>query len=346
MTSAGITFTSGSPFLADLRQRVDTHFGGRARTGGTRMKLKTAFWLIAGAALYGAALVTPFPLSLAVWALLGFTLACIGFNVGHDAIHGSASRRSWVNRLLSLSFDVLGASSSTWRVAHNQVHHSFTNITGVDGDLDPGPWMRFSPLARAPRFAHRFQHIYAWLMYGLTALVWVFVKDFRQLREQRASPRVVFEVVALKALHLFVFVGVPLLLGAPVWLALLQYVVALWVAGTTLAVVFQLAHVVEGVAFPAAPFDGRVDEGWADHQMRTTANFGRSRVLTFITGGLDHQIEHHLFPRVSHAHYRALAPIVAACARDHGLPYVQHASFGAAVASHARTLYAFGRPAA
>src|SRR5690349_18005961 len=142
-----ITFAAGSAFLADLRARVDAHFGARPRTAGGGMKLKAAFWLATGVALYAGALFAPFPFSLPLWALLGFTLACIGFNVGHDAIHGSTSRHAWVNRLLSLTFDVLGASSSTWRVAHNQVHHSFTNITGVDGDLDPGPWMRFSPRA-------------------------------------------------------------------------------------------------------------------------------------------------------------------------------------------------------
>ncbi len=346
MSTTRVRFTGGSPFLADVRQRVDAHFerSGLATTADGAMRRKTVVWLGLAVSLFvvAAGALVPFPFSLLVWSALGFVLAGIGFNIGHDAIHGSYSKTPWVNRVLARTFDVMGASADTWEVSHNQVHHSFTNIKGLDADLEPGPFMRFYPQATPPAFVHRFQHLYAWLLYGLTGVVWVFKKDFAQLRSQERSRKVALKVIAGKLAHFGIFLGVPLLLGAPLWVALVSYVVMLATAGVTLAVVFQLAHVVEGVSFPEAPADGVMDTPWAENEMHTTANFGRTALTTFITGGLDHQIEHHLFPRICHIHYPAIAPIVEACARDHGLPYTHSGSFLQALSSHARLLKRLG----
>jgi linoleoyl-CoA desaturase len=231
-------------------------------------------------------------------------------------------------------------------VAHNRVHHSFTNIIGADDDIEPGPWLRFHPDPSAPRGFVRFQHLYAWFLYAFTGFAWVFVKDFRQLREQHANRTTIARVVAGKLLHVGVFIALPLALGVGPLALVAGYGVMLATAGVTLAVVFQLAHVVERVTFPERPANGKVSLPWAEHQLRTTADFGRTKIATFFTGALDHQIEHHLFPRICHIHYANLAPIVAACARDHGLPYVHSGSFLAALRSHARTLRALGRPMA
>jgi linoleoyl-CoA desaturase len=348
-----VHFPATSPFYEDVRARVDAYFtsNGLARTADGGVLLKSAFWLALAIALYALMLAEwiPFPWSLPVAAFNGFALTCVGFNIGHDAIHGSTTRRRRVNRVLGLTFDLLGASSLTWAVIHNVLHHTYTNLCGVDQDIDAAPTLRLQPTVDGPRWFHRFQFIYAWLLYGAVALLWIFHKDFVQvcapnpITGVRAGRATIAGVVLGKVVHLAIFIGVPLaVLQRPWWQVLVGYFLMMFCAGIALALVFELAHVVEGVAFASVPKDGRVRAAWADHQMTTTANFGHSRITTFITGGLNHQIEHHLFPRICHTHYPALAPIVRDCARDHGLPYLHSGSFFEAVASHGRALRQLG----
>lgn len=351
MSFEKLTFPS-SPFHTDLKRRADAYFAeaGIEKAANRAMMLKTAFWL---AFTWGnwallLALAPSFPLSIVLWGLVGFGLACIGFNVGHDAIHGSYSKNKVVNAILSCTFDMMGASSYTWQVSHNVVHHTWTNIPGVDKDLEPGPTMRFYP--QQTSFYHRFQQWYAWPLYGFTGFIWMYIKDFEQLLREdprtgkRAPLSAIAGVFAGKAAHLVLFVVLPYaLLHQPLWQMLLGYITLLFVAGVTLAVVFQLAHNVENVQFPkAVPGTHTMANGWAEHQLLTTANFGRSWLATFICGGLDHQIEHHLFPRVCHIHYPKLAPIVEQCAKEHGVPYFHSGTFLQAVGSHFRTLKRFG----
>lgn len=352
MATGKLTFQTSSSFQAELRRRVDAYFqeNNLSRAANGAMVAKTIFWL---AFTYGAwalllAQVTTFPVTLLLWITIGFGLACIGFNIGHDAIHGSYSEKPWVNSILAWSFDVMGASSYTWSIAHNTIHHTYTNIPGVDHDLEPGPWLVFYP--QKTKFFHRFQHLYAWPLYSFVGFIWVYVKDYEQMRRKDpltgrgASTSDWLKVLFGKLLHMGIFLVVPLfVLDAPKWQSLLGYTLMLATGGVTLAIVFQLAHCIEGVVFPRVPTEAnKMSEPWAEHQMRTTANFGRTPLATFICGGLDHQIEHHLLPRICHIHYPKLAPIVAQCAKDHGLPYVHNGSFFEAVGAHYRTLKKIG----
>ena len=353
MSNKKLTFAPSTAFHGELRRRVDAYFEerGLSKAANAAMVSKTIFWLTFtwGAWALTLSQIVPFPYSILVWAAQGFGFACIGFNIGHDAIHGAYSEKKWVNRLLSWSFDVMGASSYTWSVAHNVIHHTYTNIQGVDMDLEPGPTMIFYP--QKPRFYQRFQHYYAWFLYHYVGLIWVYIKDYHQIFRidpqtgKRARPIDVVQMLTGKALHMGLLLGVPLLLtSTPVWQTLIGYYVLLAVGGFTLAIVFQLAHCIEGVVFPRVPGDAdKMPEAWAEHQLRTTANFGRTALATFICGGLDHQIEHHLMPRICHIHYRAIAPIVKQCAEEHGLPYIHNGSFPEAVAAHYRTMRRLGQ---
>jgi linoleoyl-CoA desaturase len=343
----------------ELRAVVDDYFvrtGGK-RTANAAMVAKTVFWLAAAAALYAVLVVGALP---PLWAwpaagLLGVVMAAVGFNVGHDAIHGAWSERAWVNRLLGRTFDVLGASSTTWAEAHNFVHHTYTNVPGVDHDLEPGPFMVFHP-EKAPSWIHRFQHLYAFPLYLFTFVVWVFKKDLQQVLSPdprsglRHGAADVAGVVFFKLVHFALFLGLPLLLlsGAPgfsPWMVVVGYLTMIAGAGLTLAVVFQLAHVVEPTTFPVPDAERRIDDSWAAHQLRTTANFAPdSPFWNFFTGGLNHQIEHHLFYKICHIHYPALAPLVADVARRHGVPYHVLPTFRAALASHVRTMRRLGAP--
>ncbi len=352
-----VTFDASDRAFHDaVNARVEAYFArtGRSTKATPFVQFKVMLYLTALASSYGAVVFGGFgvPASIALCLLIGFLFATIGFNVGHDAIHGAFSEKPWVNALFSLSFDQMGASSLTWSIAHNFVHHTYTNIPGVDHDLDPGPVMKFTQTDK-PAFVYRFQFLYAWVLYGLTTLVWLFKKDLTQILQpdprtnKRAPARDVLRVVAAKTWYFAVYVAIPMVvMPVPWWYVVVGNIVAHAVAGLTLAVVFQLAHCVVGTTFPEASADRKMASGWAAHQMRTTANFGSSnRLLTFFVGGLDHQIEHHLFSKVSHAHYRALSPIVQTTALEFGLPYLQSPTFAGALLSHTRALYRFGRPA-
>lgn len=350
-----VTFAQGRrSFHDDVRARVkawlDEHGGPAA---DPTMALRIAFWVLLPLAIYASVLFLDLgrPLALLLWCIGGFGLAGLGFNLGHDAIHGAVSSKRWVNRLLSLSFDVMGASSDTWAIAHNFQHHTYTNIKDADTDIEPGPFIRLYPRPDDVRWFHRFQFLYAWGLYSLAALNWVWVKDWVQmfLPDPRTGKRlpsaVMAKVVAGKVCHITLFLVVPLLVTDFAWWEIgIGYALAGMVAGFTLAVVFQMAHVVEDAEFPLPGEAGRVEDSWAEHQMRTTANFGGGNwLIHFIVGGLDHQIEHHLFPKVAHVHYPAIAPIVRQCAEDHGLPYLENVRFLDAVRSHGRLLWACGR---
>lgn len=345
----------GLGYHAELKRRVDEYFekNGISKRGNAAMVAKTIFWFGFTALVYSLLLFGGFGawVSLLLAGLLGFCLACIGFNIGHDAIHGAYSNKPWVNDLLGWSFQLLGASAYTWSISHNIVHHTYTNVVGHDGDIEPGPLLRFHT-GHPVRSAYRFQHLYAWFLYCFVGLIWVFTKDFEQILRpdprtgKRAGVREWLSVLAAKALHIAIFIVAPLVVlwdSFALWQLAVGYLAMQFVGGFTLSVVFQLAHVVEGVGMPSSGQDGSMHDSWAEHQMRTTANFApRGFLATFICGGLNHQIEHHLFPKICHIHYPAISRIVAETAQDFGLPYVEHPTFLKAVTSHARVLKHLG----
>ena len=346
--------TNDTAFKVDLRTRVDAYFArtGKGRHADARMIIKTVAFLGAGVGLMALLLtgVLPALAALPVVMLLGLVVAGMGFNIGHDAVHGSYSDHPLVNRVLGFVFDVLGASSYNWSRAHNIVHHTFTNVPGADHDLEPGPFLLLKP-EPAPPLIYRLQHLFAFPLYAFTMIVWVFKKDFVQIFDRSmtgrgATRRGALSMVLGKLLHFGLFLGLPVLLSPYTWWQVgLGYLAMLASVGFTLAVVFQLAHVVEGTQFPKADSERRLADGWATHQLRTTANFSQGSALaSFFLGGLNNQIEHHLLPGVCHIHYPELAPVVRACAEDHGLPYLTSGNFFEALAAHVRTLYRLGRP--
>jgi len=354
ITPRKVRFESSDQRLQQaLRAAVDGYFTktGQKKSANATMWAKVIFWLGLGGGLF-ALLVSGVLPPLVAWPValfFGVVIAGVGFNVGHDAIHGALSETPWVNRLLSRCFDAFGASSYTWSTAHNFVHHTYTNVPDVDHDLDPGPFMVFQPREN-PAFIYRFQHIYAFALYFFTHIVWVFKKDFQQIAapDPRTGKRVptgkIVDVIVGKIGHFALMLGVPLLFsGYAPWQVVVGYLSTIAMAGLTLAVVFQLAHVVEVTAFPRVNDQLRIEDSWAAHQLKTTANFApHSRFWNFFTGGLNHQVEHHLFYKICHIHYPALAPLIEDVAREHGVPYYAHDTFGEALLSHIRAMRRFG----
>jgi linoleoyl-CoA desaturase len=353
---AKITFNnSNHVFYSSLKNAVNNYFteSGQRKTGDGRLYAKTVILILAAGALYTLMLVVPMSLLalIAPSLVLGFVLACIGFNVMHDANHGSYSSRKWVNETMGLTLNALGGNNFIWKQKHNIVHHTYTNIDGVDDDIAKSPFIRMCGSQRwVP--AHRLQHLYTPVLYALSSMIWILFQDFGKYFRKRiidtplsrmsAGDHLVFWVS--KILYLLFYIAIPIALMG--WQSWLVFFLSLNIGlGFTLSIVFQLAHVVEETIFETAAADEKqIENEWAIHQVKTTANFSPSnRIISWFVGGLNYQIEHHLFPRVSHIHYPALSKLVQAECAAFGLPYHSLPSFGAAVNSHFRFIKMLGR---
>ncbi len=348
------TFSKSDGFLIELRRRVDEYFlrTGLAQRDCPQMYRKTAILFATCASSYvllvffAATWWQAFPLAI----LLGLTIAGIGFNVAHDGGHQAYSSRLWVNKLMSMSLDVVGGSSYLWHWKHAVLHHTYVNITGHDADIDLGILGRLSPHQKRYWF-HRWQHLYLWPLYGFLAMAWHFYSDFHEVitgqiggnRIPRPKGGDLLLFVGGKVVFFTLAFAIPLLFH-PVWAVLLTYGVISFVLGLVLSIVFQLAHAVEEAEFPLPrPETGNMENTWATHQVETTVDFARqSRALAWLVGGLNFQIEHHLFPRICHIHYPAISLVVEDTCREYGVRYTQHATFGRGLASHYRWLRTMG----
>ncbi|SHL10044.1 fatty acid desaturase family protein [Hymenobacter psychrotolerans] len=351
------TNAARSTFFATVRERVDAYFQSRqlSRHANGAMWAKTLFFLFSFVGLYSLILFGSFgPWELLGLAgLLGACCAFIGFNICHDAMHGGFSANKRVNRVFSLLFNLIGANPYVWTITHNIVHHTYTNIPGHDEDIEVAPGLIRLCAEEPIRPWQRYQHLYAFPLYGLASLSWVLRKDYLKFFKDRigqhptpAHPRKEYiNLFAYKALYYLLFIVVPLLvLDVTWWQVALGFLGMHFVEGLVLGLVFQLAHVVEGTAFPLPDEAGDVQEAWAVHQLQTTANFSpNSALVAFLCGGLNRQIEHHLFPRICHIHYPALSGIVRQTALEFGLPYLENPSFAGALQSHYRMLRKLGR---
>jgi linoleoyl-CoA desaturase len=343
-------------FTATLRKNVNDYF--REKGISTRGNVRMAFKAVTMLACY----LVPFALMLFLpmsgWLIfplfitMGIGMSGIGMGVMHDAVHGSLSKRSWVNRLFGSTMYLIGGSTFNWRIQHNVLHHTYTNIEGFDEDIEPKGSIRFSTNTPLKRI-HRFQHIYAFFLYAFLTLARM-ASEFSRLRKYSRDGLVTLQgtslrgamtrLVITKAGYLLVFIGLPLIFSAFTWwMILVGFLIMHVVAGIIMSTVFQMAHLVEVAAQPAPEGDVIRNE-WMIHELETTANFSmNSRLFGWMIGGLNYQIEHHLFPNICHIHYRALAPIVQRTAGEFGIRYNVNRTFFGAIRSHVRMLRALGR---
>lgn len=351
--SQNLKFARQNDFRSALRERVAEYFSAENKSERDQpaMYVKTLVLFIWFIGSYAILVFAPVPFWGRILAAvsLAFAAAGIGFSVMHDAGHGAYSKRPWVNKVAFFALDFLGGSSYLWNVKHNILHHSFANIDGHDDDIDIGLLGRLSPEQEYRHF-HRFQHIYIWFLYGMMTAKWHLYDDFNKLSRGKIGPRkipsmsrgdkVIF--VAGKLLFVTYAFVVPSLIWG-IWWTLAFYLFASFVQGVLMGTTFQLAHCVEEAQFPVPNEGARLEHDWATHQVLTTVNFApRNRLMSWYVGGLNFQIEHHLFPRISHIHYPALSKIVEQTCQDFGLPYRVNRSTRAGIASHFRWLRRLG----
>src|SRR6266404_5567426 len=350
-----LSFATGGDFIVDTRREVELHLGsGRTRLHGRlRLYVKTfvalSVWIASWTMLV---IVRP-----GVWggllSLAGLVVGTIliGFCVQHDANHGAYFRTRRFNHLMGWSADaMLGISSYAWRVKHNVAHHTYTNVDGYDDDVTQVPFMRLAP-SQAPRPWYRLQHLYIWPLYSFMVIRWQIGADIAALvRGRIANSKVhmprrwdLVGMVGGKGLFIGWAIVAPLLVY-PWWVVAAGYVGFTMMTSLVTAVTFQLAHCVEEAEFTSAEELAATSKQWAVHEVETTVDFcPRNAFLTWVLGGLNYQIEHHLFPRVQHTHYPRIAEIVKRNAVKHGVRYTAQPSLVAALRSHQRHLRTLGR---
>lgn len=340
---------------SDLKLRVQKYFEERGinPTGTPRLFTKAIIMVIALVLIYSHLLIwTPvWYLAIGECILLGGLVAGIGFNVMHDGSHGSFSTNKWVNRIAASSISLLGANHFMWNMKHNMLHHSFTNIDGVDDDIEIGILMRMAPTQKRYKM-HRFQHFYFWFLYMLLYVFWIFFTDYKKYFSQKIGNVPLkkmnmndhIEFWGVKVYHATVFIVLPVL--AVGWISwIVGFFTMSLVAGFVLSIVFQLAHTVEDTSFPIADVEtNKLPDEFAAHQIKTTANFAtRNKLVSWLVGGLNFQIEHHLFPKISHVHYPAISEIVRSVCREYQLQYIEYPTMRKAVVAHVRFLREMGR---
>jgi len=346
-------------FWRVLRSNVNQHFvdKGISQNGDYRMYLKTAvmlsLYIVPFVLMLTGVISNPW-LVLGLWLIMGAGKAGIGMSVMHDANHGAYSSNPNVNRFMGYMLNIVGGLALNWKVQHNKLHHSFTNIEGHDEDIAPVGVLRFSPHAEWKPM-HKYQYIYAWFFYGLMTLSWVLNKDFKQLfdykkrgllgRQTKNFSRFLALLIFQKVAYYLIVLGLPIMLtDIPVWQLIGGFLLMHFAAGTILASVFQLAHVMPETEYPLPSKELEMENQWAIHQLQTTTNFAPGRgILSYYVGGLNHQVEHHLFPNICHIHYPDIAPIVERTAKEYGVPYHSIPSFGPALKQHVQMLRNLGK---
>lgn len=346
-------------FVKELRSEVKNYFdkNGIKKHGGIEILLKT--FLMATIYLFPfiliiTGLVTNPAIVLGCWILMGIGMSGMGLATMHDANHGSFSNRKWINNLFGNSLYLLGGFPANWKHQHNTLHHGYTNVEGHDEDIAHGGILRFSP-HKPLKKVHGYQYLYAWFFYGLMTFSWVTIKDFMRLAKYKKEGvnlnssgnynKLFLNLLISKVLYYGVFLVLPLIIAPVDWYwIVVGYLLMHFTGGLILSTIFQSAHVVPTSEYPLPDDNNELDNNWAVHQLYTTCDFAPgNHVLSWLIGGLNYQVVHHLFPNISHVHYKKMAHIVQETARKHQLPYHVNQTFFKAIYQHGSMLKSLGR---
>lgn len=348
---------NSSDFSKTLRKRVNDYFKSHnlSKNANWNMVIKTIVMLIlffAPLIIISSGIITTPIMLFIMYGLSGLGMAGIGLCIMHDANHGAYSKKRSINNMLGKTMNVIGANASVWKIQHNILHHTFTNIDGADEDIDTPFVLRFSPHTKK-YWINRFQHIYAWFFYGLSTIFWITTKDFSNMKHfrelgfiksEKEYRKEMWSIAGWKGLYYIYALILPLVM-VPLawWIVVLAFLGMHFINGLLLSIVFQTAHVMPDVDYPLPDENGLIANDWTIHQMATTTNYApNNRVLSWLMGGLNYQVEHHLLPNVCHVHYKHLAPIVKKTAQEYGIPYNSKPTFTAALRDHVYMLKYLG----
>jgi len=276
---------------------------------------------------------------IALYVFGGLAQTFLLLNIAHDSNHNAISSVPFVNKTLNYVFDLCGISSYMWRILHHRGHHSCINVHPEDDALTGRGLLRFTPHEPRTR-VQRFQHIYAFVLYALFSLDYVFVRDFEcfffpshDYLKRNHPAREYAILFAGKGFYLTYMLILPVVvLGKSPLLVAAAFLLVHLIIGLTVALVFQTTHTVDSTYFPSGR--GEFDDG-VYHIFATTADYATaSPIVGWLAGGLNHHVVHHLCPFVCHTHYGHLTRIVKETAEEFGVPYREHPTMTRAIWHH------------
>jgi len=352
--------STNSEFVKTLNLKVKRYFESNNKSihANSQMIIKSIVMVsiyFAPFILFYSTVLSNVWLMLGLWIWAGIGMAGIGMAVMHDANHGAYSSNAKVNKYMGMWIHAVGGYATTWKLQHNVLHHSFTNISGYDEDIAAGKLLRLSPHEKH-HFLYRFQHVYAWFLYGLLTVSWTVAKDYKQLyryhkfgllkTQNKSFTKRMINLVLIKIVYLSYSLVLPLILIPISWYwIVLGYLIMHFTAGVILGTTFQCAHVMPTSEYPLPDKDGSIDHDKTVHQILTTSDFApNSTVISWFLGGLNYQVEHHLFPYICHIHYKKLSKIVKSTVVEFSLPYHVQPTFFKAIFSHYKMLKMLGNP--
>lgn len=266
-------------------------------------------------------------------------LTCgLEFCIMHDASHFTFSSHRWLNKVaLNLALSVLGACPLSWHQEHVVRHHGHTNILGSDPDVYASHVLRLHPDDKW-HWWHQWQHYYGMPLFSFMWLHWVYndlvnaIFNTYQLSRRRYWLFWTLIFVGLIP-HIILGLVIPYLAFKDIWVVGIGYVLFFMSLSIVMAMTFVLAHVSDGQTFYQSHDD--IQKDWAVHQLETTADFAvNNRFLIFLLGGLNFQVEHHIFPAICHLHYPQIQKIVKKYCNEHGVRYHEEETLWGALRSH------------
>ena len=342
-------------FSLTLRQRVNGYFKENeiSRQANSTMAIKvilvTSFYLgIFSIILFSG--ISNVAIMFLLWMLLGAGQAIIGTSIMHDVLHGSFSKNKWINAVMQIPIILIGVEPSIWKIQHNVLHHTYTNIEDADEDIAPRYVLRLTE--HQPRkWFHKYQHWYVSFFYSLLTIIWMTAKDFIKLTKyykvglvtKKETLGIFLNIVLRRVIFYGLFLVLPLnMLDFSAGTIVLMFVSMLMVSGLSLSIIFQTAHVVQGCV-AVQNDEEHIKENWYVHQLMTTSNYAiENKWITYFFGALNYQVEHHLFPNISHVHYPKISKIVSETAAEYGIPYKCNSTFGSAIKNHYQHLKELG----
>jgi linoleoyl-CoA desaturase len=351
--------TIGKDFSSTLNKRVRAYFkeNNISKYANTSMVIKTIVLTLVyliPLILILTGVVSSFWMVFLMYVIMGFGMAGCGLSIMHDANHGAYSKKESVNIWVGRIINLVGGYALNWKIQHNVLHHTYTNVHEYDEDISTIGIMRFSPDEKWKPI-HKYQYLYAWFFYGLMTVMWMTTKDFQQLKRYKdkdllknfnqSYKKNMVKLVISKLFYYTLIIALPIIILPISWYWVVLFVFVMhYIAGFILGIVFQPAHVVPETEFVTASDDLTIENNFAIHQMQTTSNFApKSRIFAWYVGGLNYQVEHHLFPNICHVHYKKLSKIVKETAKEFNVPYNSHKTFLQAIYYHGKMLKQLGK---
>jgi acyl-lipid (8-3)-desaturase len=308
---ASRTWNFDEPFYLDTKLAVERYLAGASVGSGDHPVLYVRAVAIF-AAFVAAWYVSFYRGNAMLVPVFGAVALVMGFEVVHAVNHGSLSRRGWCHAACQFMANLTMNSSPMWREQHSVGHHIATNHAD-DIDVQNAPFLRHNPRDEY-KWYYRYQHLYMYPMYATTYVPWVIGHFARTHARANYLPSEKVNYYAAMAIVVYAMLYLP---ARKHGLAMTALMVATYfvVISVGISSVFTVSHMNERAELDAT-------RNWAENQVRSTVNWGTgNEVANFLTGGLNHQIEHHLFPSVHPVHYPAISRIVRAKCRKHGIPY-------------------------